>query len=168
MQVEKLKIKGWKKKVVGIIISENNQWVLVKHVEVDYLVDGFKIYNKNFIIKRIPVSENDSLHIVLNLKKVALDFPKSFKFCSTIELLKWSEKKYGLFEFQDDVENELFYGKLNSFNKDEFIIDMIKSDGKIEFKYDYSFDLNEIRSLAFESDYFNSIILLMNYELTKN
>ncbi|MEO5776189.1 MAG: hypothetical protein ABIQ27_04745 [Flavobacterium sp.] len=167
MLVEKFKIKGWKKKETGIVISENDDWILTKHIPVDYVIDGFKLYNKKFIKKRTSLVD-DKLITVLNLKKLNLSVPKSFNFGTALEILNWSEKKYGLFEFQDNKENELFYGKLNEAEENYFIIDMIKSDGKIELKYNYDFSLEKIRVITFETDYFNSIILLMNHELSKN
>jgi hypothetical protein len=168
MIIEKFKIKGWKKKEIGIVISENDEWILTKHIAGDYLVDGFRIYNKKFIKKRNLIPGDDKLIIVLNLKKIKAVKPLNFQFGTTFEILNWVEKTYGLFEFQDHIEDELFYGKLNKITNKEFIIDMIKSDGKIEFEYDFIFQSEEIRTITFESDYFNSIILLMNYEIRKN
>lgn len=165
MIVEKFKIKGWKKKEIGIVISENEDWILVKHIPNDYVVDGYKIYNKNFIKRRKPISEEDNLTIVLKLKNVNLNIPDNFKFSSTLDLLKWSEKKYGLFEFQDDSETELFYGKLNKTLGNEFVIDMILSDGTFENKYEFNFLIDKIRVITFETDYFKSIRLLMNYRI---
>ena len=165
MKVEKFKIKGWKKKETGIVISENEDWILVKHIPNDYVVDGYKIYNKTFIKRRKPISEEDNLTIVLKLKNVNLNIPDNFKFSSTLDLLKWSEKKYGLFEFQDDSETELFYGKLNKILGNEFVIDMILSDGTFENKYEFNFLIDKIRVITFETDYFESIRLLMNYRI---
>lgn len=31
----------------GMLLFENDEWILVKHIPVDYQIDGFKIYNKN-------------------------------------------------------------------------------------------------------------------------
>ena len=165
MKVEKFKIKGWKKKEIGIVISENEDQILVKHIPNDYVIDGYKIYNKNFIKRRKPISEEDNLTIVLKLKNVNLNIPDNFKFSSTLDLLKWSEKKYGLFEFQDDSETELFYGKLNKILGNEFIIDMILSDGTFENEYEFNFLIDKIRVITFETDYFKSIRLLMNYRI---
>ncbi|WP_298122226.1 hypothetical protein [Flavobacterium sp.] len=164
MLIEKFKLKGWKKKETGILIFENENWILAKHIPIDYTVDGYKIYNKKFIKKRKAISNDDKLVIVLKLKKLNLEKPKDLKLDSAFDILKWSENKYGLFEFQDDSENELFYGKMNKIIGNEFIIDMILSNGKIETEYDFNFLIYEIRVITFETDYFESIRLLMNYE----
>jgi|TARA_B110000908_G_C10074381_1_gene366583 hypothetical protein len=52
MKIESYKIKGWKETETGIVISENEDWLLVNHI-VDYVLDGFKLYRKSYIKKRI-------------------------------------------------------------------------------------------------------------------
>lgn len=59
--------------------------------------------------------------------------PDGFKFGNTLEILQWSEKKHGVFEFQDN-EAEIFYGKLNQTKENIFNIDLVNSDGSIEKK----------------------------------
>jgi hypothetical protein len=167
MKVESYKIKSWKEKEIGLLISENEDWILVKHIPVDYVIDGYKLYRKKYVKDRISKNKEAKIQRVLNLKKVTANEPKEFKFEGVLDVLKWSEKKYGLFEFQDKDESELFYGKVNHSNGKSLIIDMIKSNGKIEFEYDFEFDIAQIRSITFETDYFESIRLLMNDELRK-
>jgi hypothetical protein len=165
MKVESFKIKGWKKKETGLVISENNDWILIKSIPVDYVIDGYKLFQKKFI-KRRETNENEiKIARVLKLKNIENTEPKKFKFGNVIENLKWCEDTYGIFEFQDMNEKELFYGKINRIKKNKFIIDMVLSDGKIEKEYDYEFSLNKIRVITFETDYFESIKLLMQDEL---
>ena len=101
----------------------------------------------------------------MNLKNKKTPELKDFVFNNVLEILKWSEKKYGLFEFQDKGETELFYGKINRTEKGILIIDMIKSNGQIEVDYDFEFSLKKIRSITFETDYFESVRLLMADEI---
>jgi hypothetical protein len=168
MKVESFKIKGWKKKEIGLLVSENDEWILVKHIPVDYVIDGYKLYQKKFIKKRERNSNEDKIARVLKLKNIENTKPNTFEFGEVYEILRWCENIYGLFEFQDMDETELFYGKINQIKKNKFIIDMILADGKIEKKYDYEFSMNKIRSITFETDYFESIRLLMQDELKKS
>lgn len=167
MKVETYKIKGWKEAEKGLLISENEDWILVKPIPVDFLVDGFKLYAKKYVKKRKSKTKESQIERVLTLKKISLSEPDGFKFGSTIDLLKWVENKFGLFEFQDDSEQELFYGKINTINDNSLMIDMIQSDGSVEEKYDHTFKIDEIRSITFMTDYFESICLLMKDELDK-
>lgn len=99
---------------------------------------------------------------VLKLKEIKIEKPIGFEFKDVLGLLKWSEDKYGLFEFKDDPEDKLFYGKISKMQGNNLIIDMILSNGDTEKEYDFEFELDRIRTITFESDYFTSIILLMN------
>lgn len=164
-KVESYKIKGWKKKETGLLISENENWILVNHIPVDYVLDGFKLYQKKFVTERTSGASEKQIERVLNLKNKKTPELKDFVFNKVLEILKWSEKKYGLFEFQDKGETELFYGKINRTEKDILIIDMIKSNGQIEVDYDFEFSLKKIRSITFETDYFESVRLLMADEI---
>ncbi len=39
----------------------------------------------------------------------------------------------------------------------ELIIDFIDSKGRVEENYDYEFEIDQIRTISFQSDYFYSI-----------
>ncbi|WP_162051344.1 hypothetical protein [Pontibacter pamirensis] len=167
MKVESFQIASWEEPEKGLVIVENDEWVLVKYVPVDYQIDGYKLYRKSFIEERLYTSREVVIEKVLNLKGVKEEPPIGFRFGltvnlfgSAIDLLKWSEQKYGLFEFQDDSETEVFYGKISEVTDRLLTIDMIKADGSVEENYDFEFDVNEIRAIAFESDYFTSMKLL--------
>lgn len=162
MLVETYKIKGWKKRETGLLVAENKDWILVKYIAEDYLIDGYKLFQKKYIKKRMSGAEEKLQARVLKLKKVKATNPKKFKFGSTSNVLKWVEKNYGLFEFQDNEEKELFFGKINQIKGDELIIDMINTEGGIEKNDNWVFSLKKIRSITFDSDYFRSLILLMN------
>ncbi len=166
MKVETYKIFGYKEKETGLLIAENEDWVLVKHIPVDYVVDGFKLYRKNAIKKRKSKKKEDKIARVLALKNIDTNIPDGFTFTSVIETLQWCENTYGLFEFQDS-DATLFYGKLNQSEGTDFCIDTIDADGVIEKEYDYEFSEEEIEIITFETDYFESVRLLMNDQLKK-
>lgn len=160
MKVESYKIKGWKEEETGILIAENKDWILTKHIPVDYVVDGYKLYQKKHIKKRTTKAEEKQLAKVLKLKNIKLNIPKKLPFERVIDVLKWSEKKYGLFEFQDADQSLLFYGKLKEKSNKHFMINMIDPDGRKEKNFEFQFRYVDIRSITFESDYFEAIRLL--------
>jgi len=151
----------------GLLIAENEEWILVKHIPVDYVIDGYRLYKKEFVTKRERTKKEKQIEKVLELKGIEINQPYNFQFSDTLNLLKWSENEFGFFEFQDDSETELFYGKIREVKNNLLTIDMIKSDGAIERDYDYEYDIDEIRVITFQTDYFVSIGLLMNDKLYK-
>jgi hypothetical protein len=175
MKVETFHIASWEETETGLVIDENDEWVLVKYIPVDYQIDGYKIYKKAFIEERSHSSKEAAIEKVLRLKGAKVEHPEGFSFGttvnlfgSTVHLLKWSEQKYGLFEFQDNSEVEIFYGKISEVTDSLLRIDMIKADGSVEEKYDNEFEIDEIRAIAFESDYFLSMKLLWQDKMKNN
>lgn len=159
MTVETFYVKGWEEAEAGLVISENADWVLVRHIPVDYMVDGFRLYNKDLLVKRERKSNEKQIEKVLTLKQITTETPDGFEFDTTEEILRWCEKKYGLFEFQEEEEGELFYGKIREIENDFLLIHMIMDDGTVESD-DQEYRLSEIRTISFETDYFKSIRLL--------
>ena len=125
------------------------------------------MYSKKYVKSRKSKSNEQQIERVLNLKNIAKTEPEDFKFGNTIDILKWVENKFGLFEFQDSSEDELFYGKINDIKNNSLTIDMVKANGTIEREYDYKFKIDKIRTITFKTDYFESIRLLMEDELKK-
>ncbi len=162
MQIETYKLKGWEDKETGLLIAENEDWILVKHIPIDYQIDGYKLYAKQFVKKRKSHKDQELIKRVLELKQIAITPPTSFTFTAIAELLKWSETAYGFFEFQEKKQSELFYGKLHHLHENTFMIDQVLADGTLEKAYAYDFSLSKIRSINFESDYFESLRLLMH------
>jgi hypothetical protein len=159
MNVETYKLIGWEEAEAGLLIAENDEWVLVKHIPVDYVIDGYRLYRKEFVEKRIKGNAEKQIEKVLTLKKVSTAKPDWFEFADTGDILSKIEKQYGLFEFQEEEEGDLFYGKINEIDDQFLLIDAIMDDGSIETD-EQGYRIDEIRTISFESDYFQSIRLL--------
>ncbi|MCO6149307.1 hypothetical protein [Flavobacterium sp. NRK1] len=157
MNVESFEIEGWEELQIGVTLCENKEWLLVKHIPCDYILDGYKIYNKKFIKRRINSSKERFTERVLKLRKTIIEKPADFKFTDTVNCLKWVQDKFGLFEFQDYEEKHLSYGIINRIIGNILIIDFIDTKGFVEENYDFEFEIDEIRSISFESDYFYAI-----------
>lgn len=170
MKVETIKLVDWNQPEVGLIVAENEEWLLMKHIPVDYFVDGYKLYNKTFISQRHHTVEEQKIEYVLNLKGCQPCLPTDFTFADSVGLLLWVEARYGLFEFQDDEESMLVYGKMKKTFPEYFLIDFINSDGVVDHFYDYPFKRDQVRIITFGTDYHQSIRLLWldNQKISKN
>jgi hypothetical protein len=166
MKVETYTIQNWDIQETGLLIAENEDWILVKHIPADYLIDGYKLYAKKVVLERISDKEEKKIRKVLKLRNTKEKQPKGFPLTNAIEMLKWCEEKYGQFEFED-LDNDLFFGKMSKDYDDKFIIDFIDADGNIEKNYDCEFSINDISAITFGSDYFNAIQLLRESQLKK-
>ncbi len=160
IKVESFKISEWEEIQTGIVLAENENWILVNHIPVDYLIDGYNLINKKHVLKRHSGNNEKQIERVTKLKGITIKRPDGFAFADTLGLLKWTEEKFGLFAFQTEDEYAAFFGKINRVEKDMLIIDSVFADGKVVADYDFEFDLNEVRAITFGSDYFESMRLL--------
>lgn len=157
---ETYKIDGWEEEQTGMLLFENESWLLVRHIPVDYQVDGFRIYSKRWIRSRISGEHEAFLDRVLKLKKISRDIPP-VELGSAHGILTQLESRYGLFEFQEGDEDALFYGRLKEADGDSFTIEAIGPKGEIMENYEEEFSFDQIRSITFETDYFESMRVLM-------
>lgn len=160
VMTETYQIDGWEEEQTGMLLFENENWVLVRHIPVDYQADGFRIYSKKWIRSRTSGENEAFIDRVLQLKKTSGDVPP-INLGSAHDILSQLESRYGLFEFQEGDEEALFYGKLKDVNGDDFTIDAIDPKAEIVENYDEEFSFSEIRSITFETDYFESMRVLM-------
>ena len=160
MRVETYQMIDWEEPETGLLIDENEEWVLVKHIPVDYVIDGYKLYKKEYIQSRGRGESEQKIEKVLLLKKVDTKKPDGFEFSDTAGLLQWVERTYGLFEFQDEEESEVTYGRINTLEGGNLTIDMIDADGAVEEAAEFDNNIHEIRIITFGTDYHISIGLL--------
>lgn len=87
MRVERFKIRNWEEEQIGLVIDEADDWVLVKHIPVDYVIDGYRLYRKKFIEKRYRHTKDSRTEKVLSLRNLKADKPDWFRFTGVIETL---------------------------------------------------------------------------------
>ncbi|MEM7183162.1 MAG: hypothetical protein AAF518_19785 [Spirochaetota bacterium] len=161
LQVETFHIKDWEESYSGLVLAENDSWVLVQHIPMDYAIDGYRLYRKEFVVHRERGEWETRIEKVLSLKNTKAKPPEGFAFSNTLAVLQKIEENYGLFEFQDTSEGEVFYGKLKEVkDKHLFTIDFINPDGSVDHEFTYDFDLRKLITITFLSDYFHSMVLL--------
>lgn len=159
-QVEFITLKKWQEGDYALILGEDEDWILTGHFVNEYLLDGFKLHKKAFIEGRRQGEDTKLIERVLNLKQRAMNPPDEFQFRNTIDQLRWCEKQFGLFEFQCSDERELYFGILNAFDKENFTIDFIDTNGELKRNPDYAFQIEEVRIITFLTDYHQSMCLL--------
>ena len=167
MKVESFRVKGWSKHVTAVILSENEDWILAKHVISDYIIDGYVLYKKKYIRDRKIGAFEQQLMDVFTLRTISTDIPEGFTFGKTSEMLRWVEDTYGISMFQDGDDSSISIAKIVEIRKKKFRIDLIKSDGTLKEDYDYDFSLKKVRLIIFDSNYYNSMALLYKSKVSR-
>lgn len=49
-----MQLAGWETDQVGLWLAENEEWLLLRQIPVDYVVDGYLLLAKAHIISRKP------------------------------------------------------------------------------------------------------------------
>ena len=167
MKVESFRVKGWNDHVTTVVLLENENWILGKHVISDYIIDGYVLYKKKYVRDRVTGPYENLLTDVFRLREISTKIPKGFKFGNTAEMLTWVEDKYGISMFQDGDDSSISIAKIIKIKKKKFRIDLIKNDGTLKEDYDYDFSLKKVRLIIFDSNYYKSMALLYKNKVSK-
>lgn len=159
MKVETYKIKGWKDQMMGVIIKESKEWLLVQEIEGDYHVDGYTLLRKSFIKKRRCKQWEKQVALVLDLHKHKPEL-KGFRFAKLPTMLKWIEKHHGIFSFQDKVEESIEIGKVEDVVDNVLGLNFLLANGQFVDKHVYEYNMDKIRKVSFDTHYLNSLKLL--------
>ncbi|MGI4872539.1 MAG: hypothetical protein ACRYFX_15350 [Janthinobacterium lividum] len=164
-RVEYVQLAGWKAGKVGLWLAENEEWVLLREIPVDYVVDGYVLLAKEHILSRKPKRGRKQVEQVLQLKGIKAELPPKFTFLETVEMLRWVEQQYGLVEFTDQ-EDCAFFGWVNEADAVHFWIDSLTPKGTVDLctTKDKPYVLSEIQTISFGADYFNSLKLIWQHK----
>jgi hypothetical protein len=144
--------------ISGLIVDYSNDWILMRQIPVDYVVDGYVIVrNKNW--KQIVQGDNEKwVEKIVKMKLKRSGKAPLIPLQSLASILKYLTNKYGLFELHTKSKNALWLGRLKSINNQSLVIEWMnakaKWDGEMKFRE------REIRAVKFDTDYVNSLLLV--------
>ena len=157
-RVEYIQMIGWQADVVGLWVAENDDWLLLRSIPADFVVDGYVLLAKPHIASRKPKRRRNQVEQTLKLKGVEAEAPAGFVFHNVMGMLQWVEQRYGLVEFADEEES-MFLGWIRKTDAVHFWLDMLTDDGTVSLNSmrEQAFVISEIQVIYFDTDYFNSI-----------
>ena len=163
MLVESYTIKGWNDPIMGVLLDENDDWLLISEVATDYNIDGFALVNKSFVKKRKTKKWEKQVSLVLELQKYKPKSTRGFKFGTVESMLQWIEKKYEIFAFQDQMEESLEIGSVEDISGNKLGLNFLKANGEFEAEYVYDYKISKIRKITFDTYYLNALKLLSKH-----
>jgi hypothetical protein len=156
----RFKFKDWKERISGMVVAQDENWILIHFNPADFMLDGFKLLRRSHIASAKRSKAELRRELVTQLKNLELpNHWSSLKTDSTLSLLKSVEASCGIVQFEDNDE-ELLIGKIKTVDGDNFTIDFLDSKGRWIEDYDLVFSLDAIDVITFETDYLQSLKLL--------
>ncbi|NDV58954.1 hypothetical protein [Bacteroides sp. 519] len=157
------RIKGRKRSESGIFIDEGTDWILIRSLFSDYLIDGYKIINKNYIVSVSRNEEDIFTEKVLkannkdnySVEKIPLE---------TNSLFNYLKEQQIVFDISIHLENSTYVGKIKKILTHSFYLYLLSPKGEWLDEIDL-FKKKSIRLISFNTDYIQS---LLNYNRTLN
>jgi hypothetical protein len=163
-RVEYVQLAGWEADEIGLWVAENEEWLLLHRIPVDYIIDGYVLIAKAHIVSRKPGKHCKRTGQILKLKGIKAEVPEGFQFQGVVEMLRWVEQHYGLVEFSDKEESS-FFGWIDKVDSVHFWAAMLWADGTTQLASDTDpFVISEIQTISFDNDYSQSVKLLWQHK----
>lgn len=143
----------------GFLIDYSDDWILLRNNPVDFILDGFVILRNRNIANIHRDEQLEFTEKVIRLKGVKTNAEDIIPIRDLDTIIRYLDKKYGVFQIAKKSAKSAYLGKLIELNNEELTIDFLDIRG--EFGGELSFNPDKIRVIEFDTDYINSLKLLI-------
>ncbi len=149
----------------GFLIDWTEDWILLKNNPVDFIIDGYTILKNKNIKSIIQDKDHEFTERVIKLKGLKTSAEEIIPLKDLHSIITFLAKKYEIFQLTKKSDKAVYLGKLIDLNEKELVIDFLGTEGK--FDGEMSFKQNKIRVIEFDTDYINSLKLIVEEEKKK-
>jgi hypothetical protein len=144
----------------GFLIDWTEDWILLKNNPVDFIIDGYTILKNKNVKSVIQDEDFEFIEKVIKLKGLKTSAKEIIPLNDLPSIINFLATKYEIFQIATKSDKAVYLGKLIELNEEELIIDFLGTEGK--FDGEMSFKINKIRVIEFDTDYINSLKLIIN------
>lgn len=158
-QLVEIEFQDKKEIFTGFLIDYSDDWILLRNNPVDFILDGFVILkNKNIeaVNRDHDLAFNEK---VIRMKGLQINSEDIIPIRDLASIMKYVSEKYGIFQIAKKSSKSAYLGKLIEFTDEELTIDFLDTKG--QFGGDLSFNPEKIRVIEFDTDYINSLKLIV-------
>ncbi|MBT1688394.1 hypothetical protein [Dawidia soli] len=155
----RIKIKGYKGLLDGLLVSTGRTWVLFRDNPYDYLLDGFVFVRKKFLLREVESEAVAFKREIFDLKGEFMDNYLDLNLDADRELFTYFQKTGGLVSVGRHVEHSILVGWVEEVYERSFRLRLVDRRGNILGTRSLSYDV--IRSVGFGNDYLKSLMLMM-------
>ncbi len=146
----------------GFLIDYSDDWILLRNNPVDFILDGFVIL-KNKNIETVHRDEDLAFtEKVIRLKGLKTNAEDIIPIRDLASILNFITNKYGILQISKKSAKSAYLGKLIDINDAELTIDFLDTKGM--FGGELSFNPEKIRVIEFDTDYINSLKMVLQQE----
>lgn len=149
----------------GFLIDWTEDWILLKNNPFDFIIDGYTILKNENVKSIIQDKDHEFTERVIKLKGLKTSAEEIIPLKDLSSIINFLENKYEIFQIAKKSDKALYLGKLIELNEEELVIDFLGTEGK--FEGEMSFKQNKIRVIEFDTDYINSLKLIVDEEKKK-
>lgn len=146
----------------GFLIDWTEDWILLKNNPVDFIIDGYTILKNKNIKAIIQDKDHEFTERVIKLKGLKTSAAEIIPLKDISSIIYFLASKYEIFQIATKSDKAVYLGKLIEINEEEVLIDFLGDEGK--FDGEMSFNPNKIRVIEFDTDYINSLKLIVDEE----
>ena len=149
----------------GFLIDWTEDWILLKNNPVDFIIDGYTILKNKNVKAIIQDKDHEFTERVIKLKGLKTSAEEIIPLKDLSSIINFLADKYEIFQIAKKSDKAVYLGKLIELNEKEAVIDFLGTEG--EFEGEMSFKLDKIRIIEFDTDYINSLKLVVDQEKKK-
>ena len=146
----------------GFLIDWTEDWILLKNNPVDFIIDGYTILKNKTVKAIIQDKDHEFTERVIKLKGLKTSAEEIIPLQDLSSIINFLANKYEIFQIATKSDKAVYLGKLIELNEEELVIDFLGTEG--QFEGEMSFKPNKIRVIEFDTDYINSLKLIVDEE----
>ena len=149
----------------GFLIDWTDDWILLKNNPVDFIIDEYTILKNKNVKSIIQDEDYEFTERIIKLKGLKTSADEIIPLSDLPSIINFLAIKYEIFQIAKRSDKAVYLGKLIELNEKELLLDFLGTEG--EFDGEMRFKLNKIRVIEFDTDYINSLKLIIHDEKKK-
>ncbi|SHN13546.1 hypothetical protein [Flavobacterium xinjiangense] len=146
----------------GFLIDWTEDWILLKNNPVDFIIDGYTILKNKNVKAIIQDKDHEFTERVIKLKGLKTSAEQIIPLTDLSSIIHFLANKYEILQIATKSDKAVYLGKLIKLKEEELLIDFLGTEG--QFEGEMSFKPNKIRVIEFDTDYINSLKLIVEDE----
>ena len=152
-----IKLKDRKEEERGILLEEGSEWIIILSLFTDYMLDGYKIINKKYIMSIYQTEDDIFTEKVLDANnKIPTSFSAKIPLTSN-QLFIYLYETRTTFQLHLNRESSFYMGYIKEVLPKSFYFLPMNPKGKW-LNYHFLFRMTYIRIVEIETDYTNSLL----------